>query len=961
MSSSISSTISGGVSFAGLGSGTDFSALVSSLLSVESIYLTRLELWESEWEYRSTALEEVITAMSDAKTALSAFTTTGSILSATASSSDDTVATATVDYDSDLISGNYSLNVEQVATASFFCSQDMFSSGSDVINTTGESQEFTYVYQGVTRSLTIAAGCTLDQLLLQINNDAENPGVSASLIKNGNSYMFQLQGDDTGAENELYVTSTLDAFEASYSLYTAEDVSINDTGETQAYTMYYNGSTIEIDITAGMTAGEFVDAFNDASSSLTASLERDGSDYIITYKNSSGYEVSVPVDCDLEAFGGGSGFESADAVINNTSTVQTYTYTYMDSSYTVQVADGTTLQGLVDKINSASNNPGVTAYLEEDPETGLFNIAFTKEDMILNDTGATQELVFSYQGGQEFAFDIEAGTTLKEYVDMFNTASTSLGLSTTASLVTDDDGNTTVKYVMNSEDITADISFSFDSSDADSMQSVISGTSSTTLETMEHSFGSYSNLEGLGAYTTISGKDTVVAETESSISFEYDGKTYSATIDAGSTLDSYVTQFNEQNTDVQAEIISGASGYYIQYTDADGNAIDVENVQSDAATLAVSGDNWYTQEAKDAIFYVNGWEIPVTSSSNTLSEVIEGLTMTIKSTGETNFSITTDSSALIENIYTIIDTMNTIKGTILALTEVDSEKDVNSPADSDLSSQMTWQYGSALTGNYGVQLLLSNYNSLVTSTAIGFTAKYSTEDPLNDLYTTLSQLGIYTDTDTSSDTYGLLVVNETDLQAAIDEDIEAVANLFSMATTGTSDSTAFSVASTGTYATAGTYDVTYSVSDDGTVDEVYINGVLALTDPDYPGRYTCGDYSNDCAGVALQFMTGGLTPGEYTEEIDLKQGKVNELINFLSDELTTAAVDGDEQGTLPTIVSNYADIMESIQDKIDSETTRLAAWEATMTAKFARLDVVLAEYNTLLSTINSMMSSTTSY
>ena len=90
------------------------------------------------------------------------------------------------------------------------------------------------------------------------------------------------------------------------------------------------------------------------------------------------------------------------------------------------------------------------------------------------------------------------------------------------------------------------------------------------------------------------------------------------------------------------------------------------------------------------------------------------------------------------------------------------------------------------------------------------------------------------------------------------------------------------------------YDVKYDVveytdPDTGEIKtklgDVYINGVKASTDSAFPGRYTVGDLDNDAAGLAIQFTEADLKAGSHSGQVRVKQGKVGEMIDFLTAEL----------------------------------------------------------------------------
>ncbi|MCF8069190.1 MAG: flagellar filament capping protein FliD [Desulfobacterales bacterium] len=76
---------------------------------------------------------------------------------------------------------------------------------------------FSYIYGGITRTLTISENSTLTDLCEFINNDDDNPGVYASIVNDGSgsstSYHLQLTGNDTGAAFKIEnITHTLDNF-----------------------------------------------------------------------------------------------------------------------------------------------------------------------------------------------------------------------------------------------------------------------------------------------------------------------------------------------------------------------------------------------------------------------------------------------------------------------------------------------------------------------------------------------------------------------------------------------------------------------------------------------------------------------------------------------------------------------------------------------------------------------------
>lgn len=955
----MSSTISGGISFSGLGSGIDTDSIIESLKSAQEIQKNRYELSQAEYEYRISALEEVVTKMREAMDVLNKFNTTSKMFNLSIESSDSAVASATVKTTDNVPQGSYTLDVQQTASASLYCSKTIFDSKDAIINPAdGQDETFTYTYKGVTREINVAKGTSLEQLVSRINNDAQNPGVRATLIKNGSGYMFQIQGTDTGKDADLSISSTLSSLDSSYTLFTGGDTVISETGGT--FTYFYGDKERTFNVTAGMTADEFVKAFNeDSNQPLKASLKLSGSDYTIEFSNrSSGAAVSnLQISTDIEALGGKK-FSSTSDVVNSSDTEQKFTYSYLGKSYSVTLDSGATMQDLLDAINSNPDTVGLTASFDGS------SIKFSYKDNVINSTGTDDDknLNIDFEvDGQKHEIAIDDGISLQDYVQQFNSYSSTNNLGITAKIEYDGTGNNaTIKYVDENGDPSS-VTINCPNS------GVIAGTESLAVNTVVSEGCISANVEGFGKKTIISGADSVVnnSGTDQTFSFSYGGADYSFSVQNGTTLQEFADLFNNteaiKNAGLKAEVVASASGYKIVYKNSSNEEIQLENVESGAmGSIGAKGDNWYKQEAKDAVFTINGWDQIFTSSTNTLTEVVEGMDITLKSTGKTVLNTVQDSSKIKENIQEVVDAINAVKGTILSLSAVDSEKETAEYEEGELTSQLTWQMGSALTGNYGVQLVLSDYNNIISGMSTGFTKKQSVDDVFGDLFTSLSEIGISTNTNAGDDDFGLLVIDETKLDEALAEDASAVVELLSSTMKGTTTSADFTVASTGVTSKAGSYEVTYDVDENGQATNVYINGVAAKTDSNYPGRWTVADPNNEAAGVAIQFATGGMAQGSYSSTINIRQGKINELLDFFEEEVASSTVEGVEQGHIPTIIASYQEIIDQLQEKIDSETDRIALWEQTEKLKYARLEQTLTEYNQKLTQISSYTTTSSS-
>ncbi len=901
----MSNTISGGISFSGLGSGIDTDSIIASLKSAQEIQSNRYKLSQAEYEYRISALEEVVTQMKDALSVLQKYNTANKMYNLSIESSESAVASATVKKTGNTPQGSYTLDVKKTATSSLYCYKQIFDSKDAVINNTGQDETFTYTYKGVTRNINVANGTNLEQLVSRINNDAKNPGVRATLIKNGDGYMFQIQGTGTGAKSDLSISSSLSSLDSSSKVYTGTGAVMSAADST--FTYFYGGKERTFNVPAGMTLDEFVAKFNeDSRQPLKASLKLNGSDYQLQFTDrTTGNAVSnLKTSTTIEALGG-KAFGSASDVINSSGSEKTVSYAYLGKNYSVKIADGATVQDLIDEINANPKHDGLEAQFNS--ATG--QIDFTYKDGIVN-PGQSGKVVITDSNGKKREIAIEKDMSLRDYVQQFNDYAASNKLDVTAKIDIDASNNATISYVDKDGNPS---SLTVECAEVPALE----GNAGIAVDYVDPKAACLNaDLEGFGKRPVISGRTEAEAARDA---FNADPK----------------------NAGLTAEVAEGASGYKLVYKDANGKEV------------IPDGEKWYRQEAQDAEFYVNGWEQRFTSSSNTFSEVIEGMEITVKSTGKTVLNTTQDSEKIKENIQEVVEALNMVKGTILQLSKVDTEKDTGEYDTDKMSSSLTWQMGSALTGNYGVQLVLSEYNNIVSGSSTGFAKKQSVDDVFGDLFTALSEIGINTNTSAGSENFGLLEIDDEKLDEALEKDSAAVIELLSSSMSGTTTSADFTVASTGVSAKAGSYNVTYDVDANGQATNVYINGVLAQNDPNFPGRWTVGDMHNEAAGVAIQFANGGMAQGSYSSKINIRQGKLNELIEFLKRETVSSTVEGVEQGKIPTIIASFRESIEQLQDKIDSETSRIAAWEQREKLKYSRLEQTLTEYNSKLSTISS--------
>jgi flagellar hook-associated protein 2 len=207
MSSTIASTAASAgntvISSTGIGSGLDINSIVSSLTTAAGL------AQNTQLSDRKTALSAQVSAYGTFSSALDTLQATLTTLEnpttlagRTVTVGDDTVATASAA--SNTVPAQYSLAVQNLATAASLSSQPV--AGADSTVGTGT---LTIEVGGTSASINIdSTDNTLAGIAAAINGAPNNPGVSASILTTADGARLVLTGNATGAANSIKVTQT---------------------------------------------------------------------------------------------------------------------------------------------------------------------------------------------------------------------------------------------------------------------------------------------------------------------------------------------------------------------------------------------------------------------------------------------------------------------------------------------------------------------------------------------------------------------------------------------------------------------------------------------------------------------------------------------------------------------------------------------------------------------------------
>lgn len=171
-------------------------------------YSTQTQQYQSQLK----ALKEVESALRDFRTAVSEMnSSTSSIIKNSATTSEEGFFSASAD--ATALSGSYQIFVEQVATAhQVSASLPATLDSTTEIPLTG-TMEFTVNGETMTLDLSTVDSdgdgvATMADLAKAINNDPNNPGVNATLVRSNGQTHFMLSSEETGVANSISVTTS---------------------------------------------------------------------------------------------------------------------------------------------------------------------------------------------------------------------------------------------------------------------------------------------------------------------------------------------------------------------------------------------------------------------------------------------------------------------------------------------------------------------------------------------------------------------------------------------------------------------------------------------------------------------------------------------------------------------------------------------------------------------------------
>ena len=192
----------GTINFPGLATGVDTTQIIKQLMAINGRRAANYKLDKLHLGQKETAVGELKSKVTTLERAAHAISDTETLESFKSSSSDgNRLGVATT---SDANPGSHSIEINQLATAETWIQDTTtFDFDTEFVG----AGTFIYSYNYTERTITATSTTTLSDFVGLINNDEENPGVTASLLNQGGKQRLLLNGRETGEDFQITINA----------------------------------------------------------------------------------------------------------------------------------------------------------------------------------------------------------------------------------------------------------------------------------------------------------------------------------------------------------------------------------------------------------------------------------------------------------------------------------------------------------------------------------------------------------------------------------------------------------------------------------------------------------------------------------------------------------------------------------------------------------------------------------
>ncbi|MCX5634562.1 MAG: flagellar filament capping protein FliD, partial [Planctomycetota bacterium] len=533
--------------------------------------------------------------------------------------------------------------------------------------------------------------------------------------------------------------------------------------------------------------------------------------------------------------------------------------------------------------------------------------------------------IYSYNH-KETALTTTATTTLEDLVGLINNDANNPGV--TAGLLYYNDA---YHLVLSGNDAGTDYQISVNPSNTEvwkSSSSFTTGGDNATLSTKITDLGQFTGTLMGTEHITISGKK----HDGTAVSIDY-------SINANTKLSHIISEINDAFGDTATAVLvngeirltdntSGASLMELALTYDPGTGSSTFNIPAvsrttqgglTTANLAgfASADFTETQSAQDSKIRVDGYPSGdwISKSSNTIDDVINGVTLHLHDTGTAQVSLTRDIDSVKDKLNAMIKAYNE------TVTYIKEKTGYNS----------TTKTGGVLMGDYVVSTIKSQFRSPLIAQTSGFQQDI-------DTFLNPAQIGLKLGSD------GLLSLDTNAFDEAISKDYMGTLAVIGAAKTGSSTSNAVKFyGASSKYTTAGEYNVEVTVAG-GVITSARIkqSNESAWRTATFSGNIVTGNNAFNSSGEpvyaenGMQLSVDLTANGTFTSTVRVKQGFTGAIEDALGKMLKTTT------GSIQIDQASAEDNIKGLQDKIDAEQGRLTKKQEQLTAQYARLEKTLA-------------------
>jgi flagellar capping protein FliD len=782
-----------GIQLGGLFTGIDTSALIAQLMAVEQGTINRYQARQKVWSSRESAINDLEGRLKSLRSSVAALSDADELRAFTTASSDTDILTA--EASNNAFEGNHTIVINQLANAERW----VHAAGLEYAENSVGAGTFLYSYNHQETTITTTAETTLEGLVGLINNDANNPGVTANVLYYNDAYHLMLNGNDAGSD----------------------------------YAISINASNTEV---------------LEAASALT--------------KGTANAVLTTRIT-DLDQFDG-------TLVGGESIAISGRRHDGTTVNQSVLVTENTTLNQLIQEIEEAFGGTA-TATLENG------------EIRLTDNTYGPSQLELS------LTYDPAAGATTLDLPAIHSSNKEVWGTASSFMVGTENAGLTDAIVDLNQ------------------FSGTLVGDESITIGGKQHDGTAVNQSFAITGSTDLK---QLIQEINDAF-----GGTATAALENGAIrLTDHTSGTSQMELSLTYNPGSGSTALDIPVI---SESVQGETITADLAGFAAA-DFTKTQSAQDAQIKVDGYPTAagewITRSSNTIDDVIRGVTLHLHDEGTVQVGLTRDINSVKSKLSAIVSAYNAAIALYQEKTGYNQDTKV----------------AGELMGDSVVSSVADDLHLLLIQRARGFLSG-------GDSFIVPGQLGLELDKN------GKLTLAAGTFDEAVADDYAGVLALIGADKTGSSDSNtiAFYGASSD-YTTAGTYKVEVTVAG-GVIISARIKqeGELAYRNVTIQGNTITGNSTFDGSKPlypenGLQLSVDRSQDGTFTATVRVKQGFAGAMTDALDRMLNETT------GALPVDRKSIDDQIKHLQDQITTEQDRLTRKQSALVAKFARLEKTLA-------------------